>query len=1149
MGWSCAMPAEARKACKTKAFANILQQGDDKVLQYSGLRPALLEDLRKTDYNLEPFVKAHIELGKTKKGRPGYQACVDAFVAAKRKVLHALADMVRGTTGESIAAAEQKRQSIIQDTSEAEQHLRASAEHKRKAAECDENAANALASAQNAAVQQGVDLKAGAQGAVDMAFCAHAVGRASVPPDAAAASADAAAPDAAPAAAGAAKTARAPLRCTGAARAAKGAATGAAKGTAEKLAVHSDALHHLPADIRRGAKAGHHSVVHDDAAAGASDPAPPAVPRKLAPAAPLKLAPAAPLKLAPAAPRKLAPAAPLKLAPAAPLKLAPTAPLERAPAGPLKLAPAGPLELAPAAPLERAKPKPWAAGMLKAVSSTEGTAAPVDGHCGADLVLTRPLRIGHDCAGMDALSHVLVKRLGLQVQHDFCSEKDEHRRHFLAANFGIQGICEDLMARDFEDLKRRCPPGEVDLCLMGFPCTSFSGLGKQEGDLTMFHKCCETIRVVQPKAVLFENVENLMKLKDKATGERRVRNEVLETLGKIAEDFGYHLTHSVLNTADHGLPHSRPRVFFLLVKREYWQKNYAFQWPAPIGCPAIERLLDGQALPPLELEGLKPDCATGRKVYDNVMTWIAQKAGDDAALQGPWLFNSGEQRSKSAMLGKSPCFKRSCGTQDVWITNRGRHMHVQERARLQGYHLHELRGSCTELQLRQMLGDTISLNVLERILSRLLHSMGLTGYLPDRWADGTRIRELVDGKAADDAAAAALAAAAAPQTKRKRTAAAAAAAAAAATDASVAGGAAKRKRVSASVAAAAPAAAPAAAAAAAATDASVAGGAAKRKRGSASVAAAAPAAAPAAATTASVAGGAAKRKRGKPTTEPVPAAPLELAAAAPQELAPAAPQELAAAAPQELAPAVPLELAPAAPLELAAAAPLELAAAAPLELAAAAPLELAAAAPQELAAAAPQELAPAAPQELAAAAPLELAAAAPVELVAAAPQELAAAAPLELAAAAPQEIDPRFQDKLERRLIAWLREPGSPLVSRSDVDDHSYSDTNSDLNSDSDTPPPSPEPAKLGEEVAFPEPGDRVQLHLADHATHPAHHGMMAKLVYHQTRDGVSGWTIRPVHGETFWTLWVEDGRIREPPQDDDGIDEVADDSDKSWST
>ena len=116
------------------------------------------------------------------------------------------------------------------------------------------------------------------------------------------------------------------------------------------------------------------------------------------------------------------------------------------------------------------------------------------------------------------------------------------------------------------------------------------------------------------------------------------------------------------------------------------------------------------------------------------------------------------------MLAKSPCQVKSGGVEDIWISSWGRRsLSIQERARLQGHRLHEMRGvhlsiakhGVSELQLKQMLGDTISLNVLERILTRLLPAMGLTGALPDRWADGTRFSELLAGKAADAVAAAA----------------------------------------------------------------------------------------------------------------------------------------------------------------------------------------------------------------------------------------------------------------------------------------------------------------------------------------------------------------------------------------------------------
>ena len=41
----------------------------------------------------------------------------------------------------------------------------------------------------------------------------------------------------------------------------------------------------------------------------------------------------------------------------------------------------------------------------------------------------------------------------------------------------------------------------------------------------------------------------------------------------------------------------------------------------------------------------------------------------------------------------------------------------------------------------------MSVNVVERLLTRLLPAVGLTGALPDRWASGTALAELETTKA------------------------------------------------------------------------------------------------------------------------------------------------------------------------------------------------------------------------------------------------------------------------------------------------------------------------------------------------------------------------------------------------------------------
>ena len=54
----------------------------------------------------------------------------------------------------------------------------------------------------------------------------------------------------------------------------------------------------------------------------------------------------------------------------------------------------------------------------------------------------------------------------------------------------------------------------------------------------------------------------------------------------------------------------------------------------------------------------------------------------------------------------------------------------------------KLKQVVTDTQWRKQLGNTMSVNVVERLLSRLLPAVGLTGALPDRWAGGEAIAEL-----------------------------------------------------------------------------------------------------------------------------------------------------------------------------------------------------------------------------------------------------------------------------------------------------------------------------------------------------------------------------------------------------------------------
>merc|ERR1711957_857686 len=75
-------------------------------------------------------------------------------------------------------------------------------------------------------------------------------------------------------------------------------------------------------------------------------------------------------------------------------------------------------------------------------------------------------------------------------------------------------------------------------------------------------------------------------------------------------------------------------------------------------------------------------------------------------------------------LNRSPCITctRSKGH---WITNRGRRMNKAEVMRLMGMDPTKVKVAVTEGALGKQLGNTMSVNVVERIFVRLLPAAGL----------------------------------------------------------------------------------------------------------------------------------------------------------------------------------------------------------------------------------------------------------------------------------------------------------------------------------------------------------------------------------------------------------------------------------------
>lgn len=147
----------------------------------------------------------------------------------------------------------------------------------------------------------------------------------------------------------------------------------------------------------------------------------------------------------------------------------------------------------------------------------------------------------------------------------FSSEFDEDACKTYEANFGEHpsGDITKINAKDIPDF---------DILLGGFPCQSFSIIGKKEGFAnetcgTLFFDIERILKEKRPPAFMLENVRNLVAHDNGNTF--KVIREHLEALG-------YHVHAQVLNALDYGVPQKRERIIIV-----GFLNDIPFEFPEP----------------------------------------------------------------------------------------------------------------------------------------------------------------------------------------------------------------------------------------------------------------------------------------------------------------------------------------------------------------------------------------------------------------------------------------------------------------------------------------------------------------------------------------------------------------------------------------
>lgn len=337
--------------------------------------------------------------------------------------------------------------------------------------------------------------------------------------------------------------------------------------------------------------------------------------------------------------------------------------------------------------------------------------------------LQKTIRTASDCSGYgsDLIAYRLLNLQG-RVLPQQMSENDLHKIKLheavaKACGWNTQpAMTGDMLARKPEECKT------ADVYVAGFPCPSFSTLGKgrgihdQRGFLTL--KGMEHIALTRPRVIVLEQVAAILQVKHE-----KVWNFVLKTLKSLEYDYVY----KVMNTREHGVPQSRPRVYLLAVAKEVGQGTLS---------------LPEKRTVPVDLHHFLRKDIVGSEIL---------KLPKYEQLLGPQLWQKGfvldvgaSPRWQHVVRNAAPCLIRTrMEQQGYYIPKLRRRLLPEEAAALQAVPSRVFLAMTAAAQEHDIplsavaasLGDAMSVNILASVLMRGLNHAGLAKFGPkqDYW--------------------------------------------------------------------------------------------------------------------------------------------------------------------------------------------------------------------------------------------------------------------------------------------------------------------------------------------------------------------------------------------------------------------------------
>lgn len=311
------------------------------------------------------------------------------------------------------------------------------------------------------------------------------------------------------------------------------------------------------------------------------------------------------------------------------------------------------------------------------------------------------------CAGIGG-GRIGLENLGMRCVG--FSEIDENSIKTYREFFGDE-------EKNYGDLTRINPDElpDFDLMIAGFPCQTFSVIGKRTGMKDRRGQIIfALINIMKAKNLKYFILENVKGLLNHGTGASM--KIILEAL----EDAGYKVFWNLISSVDYGMPQMRERIYFVGIRKDLIKKDIPLSFPSKIRKPELKDYLidDGE----LEFDEKKRAYGTFLQYMNN--KYNKGRFSVEKLLKEDFLVIDTRQSDLRLYRGVMPTLRT--GRHGILYVRGGkfRRLSGYESLLLQGFPrelLKRVKNKIADVYLLSQAGNAMTVNVVEAFGKSLMN--------------------------------------------------------------------------------------------------------------------------------------------------------------------------------------------------------------------------------------------------------------------------------------------------------------------------------------------------------------------------------------------------------------------------------------------